>query len=107
MPTSKSGIGLGAKGTVARYTQFLPPLKNHSQQQTLHRNVTFHAMPRRERTEEYMSQDSIRLLQEVFSKVTESISGHRGHEEESASTQPDPPLPPWRGRAVGNASQTS
>lgn len=50
----------------------------------------------RERTEEYMSQDSIRLLQEVFSKVTESISWTQEGARSTVTTLPSHPPSPWR-----------
>lgn len=62
-----------------------------------------HMRERRERTEEYMSHDRIiRLLQEVFSKVTESISWTR--KEQEALLQPCLLIPLHPG---GKPSRTS
>lgn len=60
----------------------------------------------RERTEEYMSQDSIiRLLQEVFSKVTESILLDTGRSKKHCHNPAFSSPFTLEGRAVGNPAK--
>lgn len=99
-PTAKPGIVLRAGEQQQVKHSFCHHWKNHSQQINVYCNIRQYQVPH-ERKDRRINESWLdnRLLQKVFSKITESISWLWQGARNAVATQPSHPPSPWRDKA--------